>query len=240
MKRIIAWILTAVLLLSLCACGGQSTQTDETKDQTDTQNVQSGNEQNGTEQNKDDDSLSVDAVRNAPETDADEFDYDVTDDGVEITRYNGDGGIVVVPEKIEGVDVTLIGEDAFVNLETVTAVRLPDTVQKVADEAFVNCMALEIFISGAGVKSLGEYAFNGCASLKKVILNEGLEEIGGICFAGLSNAEVEVPATVTQMKSAFLGASAENPIIIIGESGGYAEQFVQEYGEDYHLVFKAK
>ena len=243
MKKIIAWILTAVLLLSLCACGGKNTQAGETKDQTDTQSVQSGNEQNGSEQNKDDDEtqrLSVDAVQNAPETDADEFDYDVTDDGVEITNYNGDGGIVVVPEKIEGVDVVLIGEDAFANVDTVTAVKLPDTVREVGEKAFLNCTALEIFISGAGVKTLGPYAFNACVSLKKAILNDGLELIDMVCFGGVLDAEVEIPASVTQIVSAFLGESAEKPVTIIGEAGSYAEQYVNENGENCHLVFKAK
>ena len=240
MKKIIAWILMAILLLSLCACRPQNDKKDETKEPADTQQMQPDAGDSDDQKDNTADPLTVDEVMAAPETSADEFDYDVTDDGVEITDYNGDGGIVVVPKKIEGVDVVWISKKAFMNANTITAVKLPDTVEEVGNEAFQNCGALEIFISGNGVKRLGEYAFNACVKLNTAILSDVLEVIDDLCFARTALTEVELPGTVKEISYAFEGKSLEEPFTIIGEAGSFVEQYVQEYGENCKLVFRAK
>ncbi len=236
MKKTIIWILAMVMLLSLCAC---SSQTEETDVPNETENQGQQNNQKPTEKNPAK-PLTVDDVMAAPETDAGDFWYEVTDAGVEIKKYEGEGGIVVVPAEIEGVDVVLIGEDAFANADKVTAVKLPDTVQRVEDQAFVNCTSMEIFVSGAGVIYLGEYAFNACISLSTVILSDVLEVIDDMCFASTALTEVELPSTVVEINYAFRGKSAEEPITIVGETGSYVEQYVQENGESRNLVFRAK
>jgi len=147
---------------------------------------------------------------------------------------------VVVPQQIEGVKVVSIDNKAFANANTVVAVKLPDTVREVGREAFINCTAMELFISGAGVTHLGEYAFNACTKLHTVILSDVLEVIDDMCFASTALTEIELPSTLTTIGNAFRGESAETPITIIGESGSVAEQYVEEKGNSFHLVFQVK
>lgn len=235
MKKLIALMLALLLALSLAACGGKGPAEDL---------QQPGQSDVATPDNQqdvsDDRSLTVEAVKAAPETPAENFSFKETDEGIVITNYEGDGGVVVVPQKINGVDVVEIGNKAFVNEDAVTAVCLPDTVREVGDHAFENCSGMQIFVSGAAVKSLGDYAFNSCVGLKNVELNEGLEKIGLICFSGMENTEIVVPASVTEMLNGFMANSSESPIVIVGEPGSEAEEYVINYGEACHLVFKAK
>ena len=229
-------VIVAIMVVILFVIGGSNTNTST--------NTDNNNSVNDTIDNNDNKKLSIDDVMNAPETPASDFQYDVTDEGVVIDRYNGDGGIVVVPAKIEGIDVVMLGEDSFVNIKTVTAVRLPDTVWEVDDEAFLNCGNLEIFIAGKGLKCLGEYAFNGAIKLKTVLLNEGLERIESMACLGCQGPliEIEIPSTVTYIGPGGLTRinRGEQPITVIGTAGSYIEKYVKEHGDSYQLVFQEK
>jgi hypothetical protein len=73
---------------------------------------------------------------------------------IRITKYVGPGGYVVVPSMIDGIPVQTIGEWAFAGLDTVIAVYLPDTIDKIDDYAFAGCKSL-IFLSMPDVSSFG-------------------------------------------------------------------------------------
>lgn len=232
MKKLIALMLALLLVLSLAACG-EKTPADNSGEaqpgQSDTSNDASAGQ-----------SLTVESLKAASETPVEEFEWTDVDGGVIITGYNGNGGVVVIPAKINNMDVVEIGEKAFANNDEITAVRLADTVLKVGNNAFENCYGLKVFVSGASVKRLGAYAFNACSGLEKVELNEGLEEIGLVCFVGMGNAEIVVPASVVEMDSAVVGVSTEAPVTIVGEPGSLAEEYVEINGKSCYLVFKAK
>ena len=69
----------------------------------------------------------------APESD---FEYEKTNSGITITSYKGDDKTVVIPEKIEGIAVTVIGEHAFEYNNVVETVSMPDTVTNIIHGAF--------------------------------------------------------------------------------------------------------
>ncbi len=232
MKKLIVWMLALMLLLSLTACGEKAPADNSGETQPGQSNTSNDAPAGQT--------LTVESLKAASETPAEEFEWTDEEGGVIITGYNGNGGVVVIPKKIDNMDVVAIGDSAFVNNKTITAVRLSDTVQEVERQAFLNCSGMKIFVSGTSVKYLGPDAFNNCVGLKTVELNEGLETIDYVCFVGMGNAEIVVPTTVTAMDSAFMGESAEAPIIIVGEPGSIAEEYVAINGESCHLVFKAK
>lgn len=105
---------------------------------------------------------------------ADEADYDILDvDGtITIVEYLGNDTDVIIPEQIQGKDVTVIAEMAFMgkNLDKVT---IPGTVTTIGTAAFMMC------------------------GLDSVHLNEGLIEIGMMAFAGNEMDHVDIPGTVT-------------------------------------------
>ena len=55
-------------------------------------------------------------------------------------------------------------------------------------------------IDGHKVATIGTSAFSGCVNIKSVALNEGLTRINYGAFSGTSIAEIDIPATVTEIQ----------------------------------------
>jgi hypothetical protein len=65
-------------------------------------------------------------------------DYAYTSDGtsITITRYSGNGGLVTIPDTIEGLPVTGIGERAFALCPYITQLTLPGSITTIGTRAF--------------------------------------------------------------------------------------------------------
>ena len=93
--------------------------------------------------------ISVGALSAFPVSAADwltygDFTYSVGDDGgITINEYNGEDARVVIPEKIDGKNVTAIGKCVFEDNETITDVVLPNTVKEIGYKAFAKCKNLK-------------------------------------------------------------------------------------------------
>lgn len=92
---------------------------------------------------------------------ADESDFEITEDG-EITAYNGKYTAIKVPDTINGIVPTSIGEGCFLGRKIVH-IELPDTITLIGYEAFNNS-ALEKIV-GLGVTECYSGAFKNCYSL---------------------------------------------------------------------------
>lgn len=108
-------------------------------------------------------------------------DFEITADG-EITAYFGDES-VVVPEKVDGIPVTKIGDKTFFDIgiadvylpeglkeigksafegSNITSVDIPSTVSYIGDRAFANCVGLiTVFAKIDENTVIGEDAFSG-------------------------------------------------------------------------------
>lgn len=71
-----------------------------------------------------------------------QFSYIIENDGITITRYTGPGGVVTIPETIDGLPVTAIDDLVFTRYFNVTQVAIPAGVTNIADQAFANCWGL--------------------------------------------------------------------------------------------------
>lgn len=235
MKKLIALSLVCVLLLTLAACGGNAGGTE---------NVGGDQGDTVTTTTKDDSQtvtteLTLEAVKSAPVTDAALFDVEDVEGGVAITGFNGTNEIVVIPETINGKTVVAIGEKAFANNQTIRGLKISNSVSVIGDSAYMNCFSLEVVTFGSSVKTVEYHAFNACEKLKTVELNEGLETMIQ-CFIFTDIDRIEIPASVKDMQSPFVVPFTEPHIILVGESGGYVEQYVEENGSEYRLSFEAK
>ena len=69
------------------------------------------------------------------------IEYDIRNDTVTITGYNGISKSIVIPGTIEGKPVTKIAPYAF-ERTNITSVTSPDTIEEIGEKAFFRCFDL--------------------------------------------------------------------------------------------------
>ena len=79
--------------------------------------------------------------------------------GIRITSYNGfDAQRIIVPDEIDGMPVTSIGEKAFMNT-TLSEIVLPTTIKVIMKYAFLDCPKLTKIDLPSGLLCISDYAF---------------------------------------------------------------------------------
>jgi hypothetical protein len=123
-----------------------------------------------------------------PVNPASDFQYEIVDGTVKITRFIGSATVVKIPDTIEDKPVTVIGRKSFSQSRDFTAVILPKTTKTIESEAFFNCAWLRHITIPEGVMRIDEGAFAGCA-LTEVFLPASLTHF--------SNAAYQCPTLVS-------------------------------------------
>ena len=91
------------------------------------------------------------------------WEYRVDADGnVTLTKYIGKESIPSIPAKVGKAIVTRIGNKAFANNSTITAVYIPEGVLAIGDYAFEGCKSLEYVELSAALLVVGNNIFEGC------------------------------------------------------------------------------
>ena len=88
--------------------------------------------------------------------------YYVSGIGIGIT------GNVVIPDTYDGFPVTSIGQGAFANCTTITAVSIPSNVKTIGSRAFENCSSLEKITLTSSTTSISANAFRNCIKLANI------------------------------------------------------------------------
>ena len=100
-----------------------------------------------------------------------DFEYEIDDSKVVITDYTGAGGDVVVPDMIDGLPVTTIGESAFSGCTGLTSITLPNSITSIGSKAFSGCTGLTSITLPNSVTTIGRGAFKGCIGLTRRTLD---------------------------------------------------------------------
>ena len=109
--------------------------------------------------------------------------YRITDGEVTITECDIVAeGDLVIPNEIEGLPVTSIGEEAFILCMHLTSITIPEGVTSIGDWAFWECRSLASITIPDSVTSIGWYAFAGRSSLTSIAIPEGVTSIGDDAF----------------------------------------------------------
>ena len=107
-----------------------------------------------------------------PVSKKDDTDSDfVIENGV-LVKYTGKSSNVIIPDT-----VTVIGENAFFQCETIYTVMIPDSVVRIEKGAFSGCFLSHVELSQK-LEYIGDFAFGGCEFLKELILPDSLKEMG--------------------------------------------------------------
>ena len=132
--------------------------------------------------------------------DAKDFDFDATTGT--ITDYKPYARKdVIIPEKINGVEVKHIAEYAFYN-KGLNSVKIPNTVISIGELAF-NSNNLGKVTIPESVEEIGANAFNS-AGLNKIILTENIKKLGKGAFANNKLKEFTIPKNITNIPESLV------------------------------------
>jgi hypothetical protein len=117
---------------------------------------------------------------------AQDYDYSTNNGAITITQYKGPGGIVTIPETMDGLPVINLGNSAFSSCASLTSVTVPTRVTSIGSWAFSSCSSLTS-ISIPGVTNIGAYAFYRCTGLSNLVIPSHVASIGGGAFHSCSS-----------------------------------------------------
>ena len=135
--------------------------------------------------------------------------FEIDEAGV-LTKYNGPGGDVTVPD-----GVTAIGDRAFYKAD-VTSVVLPAGVLSIGERAFSHCDALTAVTLPDGLISIGEAAFSADGALVSINLPETISSIGKGAFTGTALTKAELPSGLTALPDYLFSSCGKLESVAIG------------------------
>ena len=188
--------------------------------------------------------------------DADDYLYALLDDNtIRLTGYNGIGKTeITIPEMVEGLPVTSIGADCFLDNTEIRKVIISDTVDFIGANAFSGCTNLHEVVFPETLLAIDDEAFSE-SGLTEVLLKDALEEIGEGVFGGCSKLEtVNLPEKISlipygtfletpNLKTVTIEAlkplididafDAESSVTLIGVPGSYTEKYAEQKGFNF-------
>lgn len=102
----------------------------------------------------------------------------IVQDGI-LKKYIGNEDIVSIPDGIVEIDAA-----AFAGNNTVTIIRIPDSVERIGRFSFGYCRSLSYVRIGFGVKSIPLGCFMDLSQLREVVLSDQIENIDDLAFKG--------------------------------------------------------
>ena len=99
-----------------------------------------------------------------------QYNYETHSSTITITGYAGPGGAVLVPDTINGLSVTSIGDKAFFASSGLTSVTIPDSVSNIGLHAFDSCFSLTSITIGNRITGIPDRAFLGCGNLTSITM----------------------------------------------------------------------
>lgn len=133
-----------------------------------------------------------------------------------ITAYGKKQIELIIPEKVNGVTVTEIADNAFYGHDSFKSITLPNTVTRIGESAFYQCKMLESVVIPNGVTKIEKKTFYDCEKLSSAVLGTGVTCIEEDAFSGcVSLAEINIPSSLVSIgKQAFFSCSSLKGVAI--------------------------
>ena len=113
--------------------------------------------------------------------------------GMKNPTYNFlQNGNLVIPSKVNGIDVLAIGEKAFIYNRNIKNLFFEEGIKYIDKQAFAECLSLNSAVFPKSLKTL-EFGCFYSSSLKDITFSEGLEHIGKRAFYNTKLENVHLP-----------------------------------------------
>jgi|GEM_PF-847154 len=122
-----------------------------------------------------------------------DYTYTTNNGMITITGYSGSGGVVAIPDMINGRTVTSIGGNAFSRCIKLISVTIPNGVTNIGNSAFSYCTNLISITIPVNITSIGSWSFSNCTSLTSITIPDNVTNIGNSAFYscnGLTNVTI--------------------------------------------------
>lgn len=106
---------------------------------------------------------------------------------------------VEIPAEYNGLPVTSILSNGFLNAISIRRVSIPESVLFIAGSAFQNAISIKHISIPGSVRFIGSLAFHHCWELEAVELSEGIETIGSGAFAFTALKSVKLPKSLKKL-----------------------------------------
>ena len=117
-----------------------------------------------------------------------------------VTEYKGSHTEVTIPAQVNGIPVTGIKEQLFVDDFSLTKVTILADIKEIGKFTFYGCSNLKEVNLPKGLETIGQTAFGGCSQLEEIVFPEGLKTIGYASFSGCSSLKnIQIPLSVTEV-----------------------------------------
>lgn len=104
------------------------------------------------------------------------------DETGQITGYTGNDAVLIIPDMINGVPVTSIGDSAFYECQSLQSITLSNNITTIQLYAFASCKNLETVNLSSSLREIEAGAFSYCGKLEGIILPDSIDSIGEISF----------------------------------------------------------
>jgi len=190
-----------------------------------------------------------------------QFNYTTNAGTIVITGYTGPGGSVVIPDTLEGLPVTDIGDfafetssvltgitignnltnigtGAFSSLTNLAAAHIPGNVHHIGIGAFIGCSSLTDLTLGGGIEHIDDYAFSDCSSLTSVTIPDSVILLGWGSFQNCTSlTDVSLPDSVTSIGDLTFSACTSLFRIVIPASVTNIGYFAFSHSDNLNQLF---
>jgi len=131
-----------------------------------------------------------------------DYEFDIINGkSISITKYTGNAEELMVPDDIQNLPVTSIGDSAFSQRFNfnITNIMLPDRLESIGFGAFSHCYKIAKIKFPNTLISIGDLAFWECISLKNIVIPNSVTNIGNKAFKNCSNLESVILPRQTEL-----------------------------------------
>lgn len=113
-----------------------------------------------------------------------------------------------------------IEDEEFMELSSIRAVIIPNTVKTIGTSAFYSCSNLYFIVIPDSVKEIEASAFEDCFNLQNIVISKNLERIGDAAFYDTGIEVIHLPVTIQSIaQNAFSQCSYLTDIYVPWSEG---------------------